>query len=281
MKSRRRHSLRSRFLHVTGILLTGIIALALSACSASSGSSSVDSSAASNAREMVIANALYFDKRTPAGFYKEDFQNDSFYSVSHVKNTSLLPLASRTGLSVHELASDDFNQAMTWSDKAAEYQQSYKQLATNTETMLYFQFTRFDPASPQFINLHRVFKARVLDRTGVDRNDENAGYKGRITMPNLTAVDVKLIVEYLWMFTLNNNYRNAVLESYTTETNTEFVHIMKQARLNLNYAGGCDNVEVYEVHYRIPKDSGFIWKERVLKDTFTAKRTDSYLEICK
>ena len=134
--------------------------------------------------------------------------------------------------------------------------------------------------SPQFVNMHRVFKASVLDRNGVDRNDENASYKGRITLPNLKADDVKLIVEYLWMFTLSNNYRNAVLASYTTETENEFVHTMKQARLNLNYSGGCDDIEVYEVYYRIPKDSGFIWKEKVLTDTFSAKRTDSYLEIC-
>lgn len=281
MKNWSRHDLQPRYLHFTRALLTGIVALALSACGGSSGSANADNNTASKASEMVIANALYFDKRTPTGFYQEDFQNDSFYSVSHVKNTSLLPLAARTGLSVHELASDDFGEAMTWSDKAAEFQQSYKQLAANTETMLYFQFTRFDPISPQFINLHRVFKASVLDRSGVDRNDENASYKGRITLPNLTAVDVKLIVEYLWMFTLSNNYRNAVLESYTTETDTEFVHIMKQARLNLNYTGGCDDVEVYEVRYRIPKDSGFIWKEKVLTNTFSAKRTDSYLEICQ
>jgi hypothetical protein len=268
-------------LPLTHALLAGVLALGLSACGGSAGSSSADNTATNNTSEMVIANALYFDKRTPADFYTEDFQADTFYSVSHVKNTSLLPVAARSGLSVHELASNDFVEALTWSDKAAEFQQSYKQLAANTETMLYFQFTRFDPASPQFLNLHRVFKASVLDRTGVDRNDTNASYKGRITMPNPTAADVKLIIEYLWMFTASNNYRNAVLESYTTETDTEFVHIMKQARLNLDYTGGCDTIEVYDVSYRVPKDSGFIWKEKVLTTTFSAKRTDSYLEICQ
>jgi len=277
MKNRRKIGLQSQVLQLTRLLLAGITALTLSACS---GGSDTGASAASGAAEMVIANALYFDKRTPAGFYKEDFDDDTFYSVSHVKNTSLLAPADRAGLTVHELASDNFSEAMTWSDTAAQYQPSYKQLADNTETRLYFQFTRFDPDSPQFINLHRVFKASALDRNGVDRSDDDTSYKGRITMPNPTADDVKLIVEYLWMFTLSNNYRNAVLESYTTETENEFVHIMKQARLNLNYSGGCDDVEVYEVRYRIPKDSGFIWKEKTLTDKFTAKRSDSYLEIC-
>ena len=279
MKTGRKYSLQLGDMRCLRLSLVGVVALALSACGGGSDTSVTGSTAEST--DMVIAKALYFDKRTPAGFYQEDFQNNTFSSVSHVKNTSLLPVVDRAGLTVHELASNDFVEAMTWSNKAAEYQSSYQQLSDNSETMLYFQFTRFDPLSPQFVNMHRVFKANVLDRNGVDRNDENASYKGRITMPSPTVADVKLIIEYLWMFTLNNNYRNAVLESYTTETNTEFVHIMKQARLNLNYSGGCDDVEVYDVRYRIPKDSGFIWKEKVLSARFSAKRTDSYLEICQ
>ena len=261
------------------ISLAGVTVLTLSACSGGSDNSSNASSQQST--EMVIANALYFDKRTPANFYKEEFQNDTFYSVSHVKNTSLLPVSARAGQAVYELASNDFTEALAWSNQAAQYQPSYQQLAANSESMLYYQFTRFDPAAPQFTNIHRVFKANVLDRSGVDRSDENASYKGRITKPGFTAADVKLIVEYLWMFTLSNNYRNAVLESYTSETEAEFVHIMKQARLNLNYNGGCDDVEVFDVRYRIAKDSGFIWKEKVVTDSFSAKRTDSYLEICQ
>lgn len=259
------------------IILVLFMALALTACGGSSSSSDTD---IINATEMKIADALYFDKRTPENFYKEDFQSDTFYSVSHVKNTSLLPIVDRAGLAVHELASNDFSEAMTWSDKAAEYQTSLQQLAGNTETTLYFQFTRFDPASPQFINMNRVFKANTLDRIGVDRSDDNARYKGRITLNNPTSDDIKLIIEYLWTFTTSNNYRNAVLESYVTENETAFVHFMKQARLKINYDAGCDEVEVYDVSYTVAKDSGFIWKDKVLSDRFSAKRTDSFLEIC-
>lgn len=281
MKIRRKNGLPCQVLRLPGILLSGIVILTLSACSSGSDTAGGDARTATNADEMVIAKALYFDKRTPDGFYKENLQDDTFYSISHVKNTSLLPVADRAGLTVHELASNDFSEALQWSDKAAQYQPSYSQLAANSETMLYYQFTRFNPDSPQFINMQRVFKATVLDRNGVDRNDDNARYRGRITMSKLTADKVKLIIEYLWMFTLSNNYQNAVLQSYTIETETEFVHIMKQARLKLNYSGACDDVEVYEVRYTIPKDSGFIWKDKSLTESFAAKRTDSYLEICK
>lgn len=258
-----------------------VIVLVLAACGSVTDTAVDNNSSAGEISDMTIASALYFDERTPEGFYKEAFQDDVFYSISHVKNTSLLPLVDRAGLPVHELASDDFVEAMAWSDKAAEYQQSYEQLADNAETMLYYQFTRFNPDSPQFINMHRVFKASVLDRSGVDRSDEDSEYKGRITVTGLTAETVKLIVEYLWMFTLSNNYRNAVLESYTTETDDEFVHIMKQARLDFSYSESCDTVEVYDIRYTVPKDSGFIWKDKSLAQTFSAKRTGSYLEICK
>jgi len=277
MKSRSVYGHHYQVLQCIRLLLTGVIVLIVSSCS----SASDTEVAAGETGDMKIATALYFDERTPDGFYKEDFQNDAFYSISHVKNISLLPVASRIGLAVYELTSNDFVEAMAWSDKAAEYQQSYTQLAGNTETTLYYQFTRFDPESPQFINMHRVFKAGVLDRNGVDRSDEDGNYQGRIAMSGLTVEKVNLIIEYLWMFTLSNNYSNAVLESYTTETDNEFLHIMKQAKLFFSNNESCDAIEVYEIRYTVPKDSGFIWREKVLTRTFSAKRSGTYLEICK
>ena len=99
-------------------------------------------------------------------------------------------------------------------------------------------------------------------------------------MLNLTAENVKFIIEYLWTFTLSNNFSNAVVESYTTETDSEFVHIMEQARLDLSHSESCDQVKLYEMRYTVPKDSGFIWKEKVLMREFSAKRSGDYLEIC-
>lgn len=85
------------------------------------------------------------------------------------------------------------------------FQQSYKQLADISETELFYQFTRFDPDSLQFINMHAYLKRMYW------------------------------IVEYLWMFTPDNNYSNAVLESYATETDDEFLHILKQSKLDFSY----------------------------------------------
>ena len=280
MESGVKYFCRSLSIQFIQILFVGCIVSMLSACGEVT-DTEVATSSTVEKNDLTIANALYFDERTPDSFYKEALQDDVFYSISHVKNTSLLPIFDRAGLAAYDLSSDDFVEALLWSDKAAEYQQSYAQLADNTETELYYQFTRFNPDLPQFINMHRVFKASVLDRDGVDIGDEDDDYKGRITMINLTAEKVKLIVEYLWMFTFSNNYRNSVIESYTTESEDEFVHVMKQAGLDFSYSEACDVVKVYEIRYTVPKASGFIWKDKVLIRMFSTKRTGDYIDICE
>ncbi len=266
--------------HILQLWLMGIIVLLLSACGSAAEAPGSNTSSADSAFNMKIARALYFDLKTPAGFYQEDVQDAASYSISHIKNTSLLPVVDRDESSSYELSSDDFAEALAWSDQAAEYQLSHKQLIDNTETWLYHQFTRFDPDSPQFIHLHRVFKSSMLDRNGVIRSDEDSSYKGRITMLDMTAEKVKFIIEYLWTFTLSNNFSNAVVESYTIETDSAFVHIMEQARLDLSHSESCDQVKLFEMRYTVAKDSGFIWKEKVLMREFSAKRIGDYLEIC-
>ena len=252
--------------------------LALSACSGGSGGANDNpvKSSSSQSNDLVVANALYFDKRTPEGFYQEQSESGEFYVTSHVKNIDLLPLASRAGQAVYELTSDDSAEAMSWSEQAATLQTSYKQLVDVTETTLYRQFTRMDPATPEFIYLQRVLKASVLDRNGVDEN-----YKGRITLLDMTAEDVKLIIEYLWTFTINNNFGSAVLSSVTTEVNDQFVHVMQQAKLNMSFSDSCDSIEVYEVTYTVSKASGFINRSEQLKRVILAKRTGNNLQICQ
>jgi len=256
-------------------LWLALLVILLSSCSSSSESQHLQSNSVDNAKAMKIASALYFDQRTPTDFYKENFQNDKFHITSHVKNTDLLPISSRQGLTSYELSSNDFVEAMNWSEQSVVLQTSYKQLVDTTETLLYYQFTRVDPTAPQFIHLNRVLKANALDRNGVD-----SSYKGRITLVNMTVSDVKYIVEYLWTFTMNNNYGNAVLSSSITESSTEFVYFMQQASLNSNFSGSCDAIDVYDVRYTVSKASGFIRKSETLNQTIKARRTGDNLEIC-
>ncbi len=262
-------------------LWASLFALLLSACGSGSDSGSARFSddkttiISTATTDMAIATALYFDQRTPEGFYKEEYQGDKFYIANHVRNIDLMPIADRLGVAVFELTSDDYFEAMGWSEQSATLQDSYKQLVDNSETLLYHQFTRVDPLSPQFVHLNRVLKASALDRNGV-----NDSYKGRITLANMTAADVKLIIEYLWTFTIDNNFGNAVLSSSITETEDELAYVMQQARLNSSFDDSCDAIEVYDVHYIVPKASGFIWKTEVLEREISAKRSGGFLEIC-
>ena len=229
---------------------------------------------------LLTAKALYFDKRIPDNFYRETSSDDLFVSISHVKNTGILPFSGRNGVSVYELSSNDFVEAMAWDEQATVYQPLYSQLVDNSETKLYYQFTRVNPDLPEFKDISRVFKANMLDRSGVNRNEEDGEYQGKITLANMNAGAIKQLVEYLWMFSYSNNYSNAVLESYTRETVSEFIHTMKQAEINFSYDGSCDEISSYEIRYSINKESGLIWKDKFLLDTFTAKRSGVSVEVC-
>jgi hypothetical protein len=276
MRDRVKYINQPLVLQFSRLLEVAFLSLLLSACGSTEAPVPTSSSVnAGEINDLAIANAVYFDERTPDDFYHEELQDDAFYSISNVKNVDLLPIVNRGGLPAYELVSDDYVEAMGWSEQAAGYDVTYKQLVDNNETMLYQQFTRVDPASPEFIQLHRVIKASVLDRTGVDDY-----YKGRITIADMTAAQVKLILEYLWTFTYDNNTGNAVLLSDTTETDDEFIHIMQQARLHMSYTESCDTIEVYDIRYTVEKASGFIWKNEVLTSVISAKRSGDRIEIC-
>lgn len=261
------------------LLLLFSVTYLLTACS--SAEEVNDTSTAAEGNNLLIAEALYFDKRIPDDFYREASSDDSFASISHVKNTGILPLNGRNGISVYELSSDDFTEAMTWDEQATTYQPLYSQLVDNSETKLYYQFTRVNPDLPEFKDISRVFKADMLDRRGVNRNEEDGEYQGKITLTDMTAVDIKQLVEYLWMFSYSNNYSNAVLESYTSETVDEFIHTMKQAKIDFSHDGSCDEIELYEIRYSINKASGLIWKDKQLLNTFNTKRSGVMVEVCE
>lgn len=225
--------------------------------------------------DIQIAETVYFDARTPDGFYQESYSNDNFYVISHIKNTDLLALVDRAGVVSYELSSNNFNEALTWTNTSESYQATNKQLVDNTETSMYYQFTRVDPIAPEIVYYQRVLKSTVLDRNGVDDT-----YKGVITIPAITAADVKLIVEYLWSFTSNNNYGFAVLDSTVTEGAADFIYRMEQVNLNMSFDESCDSIELYEVTYSVLKATGAITKSAVLQRVILAKRSGDYIEIC-
>jgi len=260
--------------HIAGHL---ILSLSLVACGVATNTQAIDNTIEFS-NEIKIAAALYNNNRVPGDFYQEDYPENLFGSVSHVKN---IDLVINDGLPEYELASNDFVEAMEWDEQAAVAKDFYDQLVDVSETALYYQFTRVNPDLPELIYMSRVFKETMLDRAGVDRSDEDGEYKGKITLIEITAADVKFIVEYLWIFTFSNNYSNAILESYTLENDDEFIHIMTQAKLDFSYNDGCDTVNLYEVRYTVPKATGLIWRDKEFIGTFLATRNNNLIEICR
>lgn len=261
--------------HHISFLIMFSSALLLSAC----GSSSTDSGQESSDTEII--ERIYLDKRTPDNFFTndEDFTGDSFYSVSHVKNIELLSPAEKTGLPQYELSTDDFAEALDWSEQAANNRPVYKQLVDNSDTTLYYQFTRVDLNNSEFIHLSRVYKASVIDRSGVDLS-QSGSYQGKIVASTYSATLVKQIIEYLWTFSFSNNYGNAVLESSTIETSSSFTHTLLEAKMTSNGTSSCDIIEVFESYYFIDKATGEIWKTTQSLRTLQATFNGTFASLC-
>lgn len=230
--------------------------------------------------DMDILRALYLNVRTPAGFHSETYPySDVYYSTSHVKSAELLPIAHRAGVARYELSTDDFAEALDWSEQAAILMPMYKQLVDTRETDLYFEFTRVNLNYPQFVHLSRVFKSSAIDRSGVDLTQPGT-YQGRITLQTLPADRVKMIMEYFWTFSFSNNTGNAVLKSYTTETDTDYIHKMEEAKLITGPLGQCDTVEIFETTYLVEKETGDIWKYQEMTREISSKYNEGEFEVC-
>lgn len=227
-----------------------------------------------------ILKVVYFDNRTPDDFYTETYpDSDVYYSVSNVKNVEILPIADRPGIVRYELSAVDFTEALILSEQAAANMPVYKQLVDNRETDLFYEFTRVDLVNPQFVHLSRVFKVGALDRSGVDLDQTN-GYQGKITLPILSADRVKMIMEYFWTFSFSNNTGNAVLESTTIEYDTNYIHTMVEAKLNIQPSGVCDTIEMFETTYIVQKGTGDVFRYQEMTGEISSKRYGNELVMC-
>ena len=261
------------------LLVSCFAILVLSACSGGV-STNITNGSKPVLSDLDIAKTLYLNKRIPDDFYREDLPGDSFYVVNQVKDVELLPVASRVGLPVEDLSTDDFAEALNWSELATVNQPSYKQLVDNSETFFYMQFTRTDIANPQLVYLNRIFKKSILDRSGVDRNLPDR-YQGKMAVDLININQIKMIIEYLWSFSDSNNHGHAILSSFTTETDDEFVHIMQQANLDSNLVAGCNAIDVVERKYTIEKDTGFIFLDETIERLISARTVSAGVyELC-
>jgi len=231
--------------------------------------------------DYVIAVALYTDQRIPKDFYHNEPPDDNaFYITYHVKNSDLVPISDRTGMATYELSTNDYSQALDWAETAAALRPVYRPVIDYTETDLYFQFTRVDINYPLLVELERVLKSSVVDRSGVDLTKPDEPFQGTINLDVLSADVAKQVIEYLWTFSLANNYGTLITKSETADYSSVYVHTLQEARLDMYTGDSCDTISIYNINYKIDKTTGEINKEEHFLRKFQARRTDSGYEIC-
>lgn len=258
-----------------GILITSFFSLL--ACGGGSGSSSppdtsdsdrLQTSANTNDLASTAMDAIYNNKRTPNGFYSEPAPDPSvFQTVLHIKNTDIMTAGSYDNSTPrYELCSNDFSEALNWSNLAGA---ALGSLVSNSDNTLYFQFTRSPIGSPNISNVQRVLKCGMIDRSMLDIRNTGNNWGNYIQTPQ-NIVQLKQLIEYLWTFSPANSYGHAVLSSNISSLDNKFLLEMSEARLLTAAAIGsnCDRIDVYKVAYNTDKVSGAVEISETLDNSF-------------
>jgi hypothetical protein len=220
-------------------LLRSLPALAVALLAGCAQSSGDETSPALPLADHEITALLYAGApRTPSGFLADD-PPAGFAQVTtyHLKSHQLaVPVAPS-----HELCTDDWAQALAWSEEVAAQSSPYLDFVGNVTTARYFELDRVPRGQPDRYVRMRVFRCAYLDRGGVD-SSAGAGFAGVLEARPLDATAMRELNEYLWRFTLYNNADHAVLASEPQAATLG--HVLTIASLERGASGDCDRVVV-------------------------------------
>jgi hypothetical protein len=227
--------------------------------------------------DFEIAKTIYSGSpRTPEGFYADPTPPGQFVATAHLKNSDIEGASGPE----HELCTDDWNQALSWSEEHAQEAQSYSDLVETNDEPRFFEFGRTRASEPEFYVRQRVFKCSYVDRAAVDlRAPEGAA--GLLNLRPLTAAELKTLSEYLWTFTEYNNFGSAVLKSLGTAGATSFSHSLYIASLTRNAVSSeCDRIEVLEWKHSVDSSTGALTLNVETVLSFGARETSAGVELC-
>ena len=193
-------------------------------------------------------------------------------STTHLKNADV-DAAAVAPQPLYELCTDDWSQALEWSELGAQSSPQYSDLVETNDDPRYFEFGRVRQGDPTFYVRSRVFKCAYLDRASVNLRAA-AGAAGTLNRRPPTAADLREMSEYLWQFTQYNNVGYAVLQSSgssTTGTLTHTLHMgVPRARRIVQQLRSrrCHRVASYARHDDGESAGGIddaveLWRERV------------------
>lgn len=254
----------------------------LVACGGGGGATTSSSPAAArpvDQTDLEIASAVYSDSRTPDGFYSESAP--SGYDVvekMHVKNTDVNG-STGTTQPKFELCTDDWNQALSWSETSAQNAPAYFTLVATNDDARYFEFERVRPGTPQIYLQARIYKCAYLDRSTVNL-DTAAGSAGQLNVRPLGPPELKRLAEYLWQFTSYNNFGHAVLKSSGSSGATieHTLHIANLVRAGLSAT--CDRIDVIAWRHSIDAATGAATLGTQQLWSFGAREAGGVAQLC-
>ena len=231
--------------------------------------------------DLQIAQGVYgTGPRTPAGFYSDPPPSGHDYvSTTHLKNADV-DAAVVAPQPLHELCTDDWSQALEWSELGAQSSPQYSDLVETNDDPRYFEFGRVRQGDPTFYVRARVFKCAYLDRASVNLRAA-AGAAGTLNRRPPTAADLHEMSEYLWQFTQYNNVGHAVLQSSgssTTGTLTHTLHMGVLVRGALS--SSCDRVDVIAWRHTLDTMTGSLQVESTTLWSFGARESAGAVSLC-
>lgn len=271
-----------------------LAALQLAACGGGGGGSSSSASSSSSVSASApaapapapaqaqlpsnfeIADLLYTDRqRTPAGFGSDTTEPSQGYAATmHLKNVD----APTPSAPYYELCTDDWNEALAWTDQAASRSSVYGDLVETNTTDRYFEFGRVSRTAHDSVTRLRVFRCEYLDRSGADVRA--TGYAGEFNKAAPAAGDLRSLVEYLWTFTAYNNFGNVVLKSEGSARASGLDHSLTMAKLTRGASGSCDDVEVFVWRHTFDATTGVLSTDMHSASHFRARQVGAQTEVC-
>ncbi len=258
------HALR-RAIHVLAALLLG-------SCGGGGGGAPAASSTAAaygiSQSNLEIAAALYQDaQRTPPGFMDDPPPAGAgLVATRHLQSNDL----SLTVAANYEVCTDNWNQALAWSEQTAALGGSYASLVGTIDTSHYFEFDRTRAGTPDLLLRQRVYLCSYLDRSN-STDAVSSGPAGTLNLRPQTAADLQLLSEYLWHFTSWNNAGNSVLASVGDQGGATLAHSLVIASLVRDaISAGCDRIDVVRWRHSLDPASGALERSLDTLWSFTA-----------
>jgi hypothetical protein len=271
--------------HVRSRVATIAVAVALASCGGGGDSAQPATPPATAARvvtqsDIEIAQSLYGGSpRTPQDFYSESAPSGhDQIATLHLKNTDLD--ASSPTDALYELCTNDWNEALAWSESSAQRSAQYADLVATNDDPRYFEFGRTRAGDPQLYQRSRVFKCEYLDRSSANLR-MTAGPAGRLNLRPLSAAELKKLTEYLWQFTQYNNYGHVVLKSSGETSASGFSHTLHLGSLTRGgVSSSCDRVDVIAWRHELNAATGALERTTTTLWSFGARENAGVAELC-